>query len=430
MSRLTISGGRIVDPSTGVDEIQDVHIAEGKITALGEPPPDFLPEREIDASARIVAPGLIDLSARLREPGEEHKATIASETRAAAKGGITTLCIPPDTDPIIDTPAVAELIRSRAAQVGMARVEVIGALTQGLGGEHLAEMGILGEAGCVGVANGMRPIVSTEVMRRALEYATTFGLTVFLCAEDPWLGCQRYVHDGVVSAQRGLPGIPETAETVVVARDLLLVEQTGARAHFCRLSTARAVHMVHAAQARGFPVTADVALHHLFLTELDVLDFDSQCHVRPPFRTMNDRDGLREGVRKGSVTAICSDHQPHERDARLNPFTDTQPGISALETLLPLGLRLVDEGILDLLGLIDRLTYQPAQILGLSRGTLRVGAPADICIIDPHARWTLDEETLVSRGQNTPFFGHELKGQVTHTLLGGRFVYEAFPSAA
>lgn len=425
MSRIRIAGGRVIDPASGIDWVQDLYVADGTIVGMGEAPPGFLADRAIDASGQIVCPGLVDLCARLREPGQEYKATIQSETRAAARSGITTLCMPPDTDPVVDTPAVAELIHQRAAQAGMARVEVLGALTKGLEGEQLAEMGILGEVGCVGVSNGTQSIGNTEVMRRALEYAATFGLTVFLHPQDPWLAKRGMVHDGTISTRLGLPGIPEIAETILVARDLLLVESTGARAHFCRLSTLRAVDMVREARARGLPVSADVTAHHLHLTERDTADFNSHCHVRPPLRTEGDREGLRQGVRDGSIAAICSDHQPHERDAQLRPFAETEPGISALETLLPLTLRLVKDGAMDLVGALASLTVRPAETLGLDRGILRPGTKADICVFDPQVRWTLQENQLMSRGRNTPFLGWELTGRVTHTLLGGEVVYES-----
>jgi len=422
--RIRIIRGRIVDPASELDRVQDLFVADGVVAGYGRPPPGFIPDREIDAVGRVVCPGLVDLRARLREPGDEHKATIESETRAAARSGITTLCIPPDTDPVIDTPAVAELIHQRAGEVGAARVEVLGALTRGLAGEHLAEMGALGLAGCVGVGNALHPVRDTEVMRRAMEYAANFGLTVFLHACDPWLAREGYIHEGAVSTRLGLRGVPETAETIGVARDLLLAEQTGARVHFCHLSSARAVGMVREAQARGLPADADATAHHLHLADTDVAEFDSRCHVRPPLRTAADRRALRAGVASGVLAAVCSDHQPHERDAKLNPFTATEPGISGLETLLPLTLRLVDEGWLDLMEALRRVTAGPARILALKRGTLQLGAAADICVFDPEARWTLDRSNMASGGHNTPFLGAELKGRVTHTLLGGRVVHE------
>lgn len=425
--RLQISGARLIDPGVRVDAVRDVYVADGRIAAVGKKPDGFSAEREIDARDRMLIPGIVDLCARLREPGAEQKATVASETRAAARGGITTLCCPPDTDPVVDTPAVVELIHQRAAASGLARVEVLGALTRGLDGASLAEMGALRDAGCIGVSNAQSPITSTEVMRRAMEYAASFGLTVFAHAEDPWLADGRMVHHGVVSTRLGLPGIPEIAETIGVARELLLVEHTGARVHFCRLSTAPAVEMVRDAQAHGLPVSADVAIHQLHLTEEDVNDFDGRCHVRPPLRTPADRDGLRRGVRDGVITAVCSDHQPHEVDAKLNPFADTLPGISSLDSLLPLALGLVNEGVLALDTMVRALTAGPARVLGLDLGTLRPGAPADLCVIDPAERWLLDATSMVSRGHNSPFNGHTLEGRVVLTLFGGEIVFEARP---
>ena len=421
--RIRISGGRVVDPANKVDAVLDVHIADGKIAAVGAPPDGFEAGHDIDASGRIVCPGLIDLCARTREPGQEHKATIASESLAAACGGITTLCCPPDTQPVVETPADIELIRLRAEAAGKTRIVTLGALTRGLDGEYLSEMAALKKAGCVGVSNALRPLANTLVQRRALEYAATFDLTVFLYANDHWLSADGCAHEGKVATRMGLTGIPEAAETAAIARDLALVEQTGVRAHFCRVSSARAAQMVARAQFDGLPVTADVAIPYLYLTEIDIRGFDSNCHVIPPLRTTEDRQRLRDAVQRGIFSAICSDHQPHDPDAKLRPFPSTEPGISGLDTLLPLGLRLVDEQVMGLDELIQRLTAGPAQILGLPCGTLAVGNTADICIFDPELTWQLDPSTIKSHGHNTPFMGWELKGRVTHTLLAGRLVH-------
>ncbi len=425
MSRLSILGGRLIDPANGVDARLDVHIDRGRICGLGAPPATFNPDREIDAAGLVVCPGLVDLSARLREPGAEHKATIASETLAAASGGITTLCCPPDTDPVIDTPAVVELIRRKAKRSGRCMVLPLGALTRSLAGTELAEMAALKAAGCPAVGNGCVAIASTLVQRRALEYASTYGLVVFLRPEDPQLRDGGCAHEGPVSTRLGLPGIPEAAETVAVARDLALCEQTGARIHFRGLSSAKAVRMIERARQDRLPVTADVAAHQLFLTEGDVDGFDSRCHVDPPLRTTADRDGLRRGVANGTITAVCSDHQPHEPDAKDAPFPATAPGISALETLLPLTLRLVEEKLLGLDGAIARLTCGPAAVLGLPLGRLGVGARADVCVFDAQAPWILQPLTMRSCGRNTPFAGWEMRGRVRYTLFEGQIVYEA-----
>ncbi len=422
--RLLITHGHLVDPANGVDKPADIAIDNGRVLACGDIPTDFHADETIDARGQIVCPGLIDLNAHLCEPGAEHKGTIASETRAAAASGITTLCVPPDTDPIIDTPAVSELIYQKAETAGFARVVALGALTQKLKGEQLAEMlKLQQDGGCVGVSNARQPVKNTLIMRRAMEYAASGGLTVFLHADDPGLSGQGCIHEGAISTRLGLPGIPESAETVAVARELMLIEQTEVHAHFCQLSCAHSVQMIARAQHDGLPVTMDVAAHQLYLTDMDVGYFNSQCHVLPPLRSQRDREALRSGLGSGRINAICSAHQPHDADAKLAPFAETEPGISALETLLPLSLRLVDDGLLSLVDLIAKLTCEPAHILGLSHGHLGPGAHADICIFDPSQHWRVDPARFVSAGKNSPFAGWELKGKVTHTLLGGRIVY-------
>ncbi|GAB6041533.1 dihydroorotase [Endothiovibrio diazotrophicus] len=423
--RIRIHGGRIVDPAQGVDGVQDLYIVEEKVVALGAAPEGFVADREIDAGGRVVIPGVVDLAARLREPGQMEKADIVSESRAAVAAGITTVCIPPDTWPVIDEPAVVELIRRRAEQAGAARVVTLGALTQGLAGEHLAEMATLREAGCVGIGNARRPLANPQVLMRAMEYAASQGLTLFLDPEEPSLAGGGCAHQGAVASRMGLTAIPEAAETAAVARDLALIEQTGVRAHFGRLSSARAARMVERAREEGLPVSADVAAHQLFLTDEALEGFDANCHVTPPLRTRGDRQGLREALARGAVGVLCSDHQPHQPDAKLLPFPLTEPGISALETLLPLALRLVEEGVLTLSQAVARLSWEPAEVLGLPVGRLAPGAPADLCIFDPAARWRLRESAMVSRGRNTPFLGWEFAGRVTHTVVAGRLVYKA-----
>ena len=420
--RTVIRGGRLIDPAHHLDTVTDLFIAGGRIAGVGRAPDGFTAERVIDARERIVCPGLIDLCARLREPGQEHKATIASEARAAAAAGITTLVCPPDTDPVIDEPAVVELIRRRAEAAGQARVLTLGALTYRLRGERLAEMAALQDAGCVGVSDGGRPIANTLVLRRALEYAATFGLTVFLTPLDAWLG-HGLAHEGQVATRMGLSGIPTAAETSTLARDLELIRDIGVRVHFCRLSSARSVELVARARAEGLPVTADVAVRHLHLTEVDLAGFDSHCHVRPPLRGARDRDALRSGLANGVLDALCSDHQPHEPDAKQAPFGDTEPGISGLDTLLGLSVRLARDETLSLPAVVERLTCGPARILGIDSGHLGTGATADLCIFDPDTDWRVAPDTLHSRGQNSPFLGWELPGRVSHTLLEGRVVY-------
>ncbi len=421
--RISIHNGRLIDPANGIDEVLDLHLEDGQVKAVGPPPSGFRAEQTIPADGQVVCPGFIDLAARLREPGAEHKASIASETAAAAAAGITSLCCPPDTQPVIDTPAVAELIRQRAEHIGKARVMPLGAMTRGLAGEHLSEMAALREAGCIAVSNGERPFKSTLVQRRVLEYATTFDLTCMLQPIDHALLDHGCMHEGRVGTRLGLPGIPVAAETVAVARDLALAEQTGARLHFRGLSTAKGVRMFQHCCGENRVLSADVSAHQLHLTEDDVIGFDSNCHVIPPLRTRADRDALRRAVADGEIAAICSDHQPHEADAKANPFPATAPGVSALETLLPLTLRLVEDEIMELNTALERLTWGPAQILNIPLGRLDPGRKADICIFDPIKQWRLDDDVMQSQGHNTPFRGWDFKGQVSWTLLGGRVVY-------
>jgi len=422
---VVIRGGRLIDPANGVDRTTDVYMENGFVAALDRAPAGFEAARTIDATGMVVCPGLIDLRARLREPGQEHKATMASEIDAAVAGGVTTLSIPPDTFPLVDTPAMAQMIQQKAWQIGKTFVHPVGALTQNLEGEMLTDMAALGEAGCVGVSNALRAVRDTVVMRRAMQYAATFDLTVFLHAHDPWLQGNGCVHEGEISTRLGLPAIPEAAETVGVGRDLALMETTGARCHFNGLSTARSVDMVARARADGVRASADVTAHHLYLTEHDIGFFNTECHVIPPLRSARDRERLLDGVREGTISAVCSDHQPHEPDAKLAPFSESESGVSGLETLLPLTLRLVDDGVVDLPRALALLTMEPARILGIDAGHLAVGATADVCVFDPDAEWVLDRRRLVSRGRNTPFEGWPLKGRVHHTLVGGVPVYGA-----
>ena len=423
-SSMSIINGRVIDPHNQIDLVMDVHIQQGQIVALGDAPEDFTAEQTIDASNQVVCPGLIDLRVRLREPGYETKGTIASETRAAAAGGVTSLCCPPDTDPIIDNAAMVKLIRLKAETEGVARVYTLSAMTQQLKGEKLSEMRELKDAGCVGTTNALHPVTNTLVMRRALEYASSHDITVFIQAFDPWLG-NGCAHEGSVSTRLGLAGIPECAETIAIARDLQLIELTGARAHFCQLSSARAVKLIHDAQAAGLPVTADVTAHHLHLTEMDIGFFDSNCHVIPPLRTQRDMNTLRQGLKAGTISTIVSDHQPHDSDAKLAPFAETDAGISGIETLLPLTLKMMEELDMSLSDIISRLTVQPAKILNIPEGTLSIGSDADICIFDPEHYWRVDRERFLSRGKNTPFHGWELKGKVNHTIKSGVIVYSS-----
>ena len=421
---LLIHGGRIIDPANDLDRVDTLCIADGHIAAIGPTPATFRADETIDAAGCWVIPGLVDLMAHLREPGQEHKGTVASETRAAVAGGVTTLCCPPDTVPVNDTPAVTEQIMQLAKSADRSRVLPIGALTRQLGGQQLSEMYALKEAGCITLSNAQRPITNTLVKKRALEYAATLGMTVFIHAEDPSMAGNGCVHDGPVSTRLGLPGIPECAEVTAVAQELELVEQTGVCAHFSQLSSARSAALIATARARGVPVTADVAIHQLYLTEMDLGYFNSFCHLRPPLRSQRDLDGLRTAVADGVITALCSSHQPHDTDAKLAPFESTEAGASSIEVLLPLTLRLVEEGVLSLAQAIRAVTCTPAHILGCDGGDLGVGALADLCIVDPDLFWRVEPQSLNSAGKNSPFLYWELKGRVRQTLIAGRTVFK------
>ncbi|MEE8320736.1 MAG: dihydroorotase [Gammaproteobacteria bacterium] len=422
--RVKISNGHIVNPATQVDRVGDIFIADGKIISLFDQPTDFKFDREIDATGKLVCPGLIDLCAHMREPGAENKATITSETLAAISGGITSICCPPDTEPVIDTPAVTELIHQRAVRINKAHIYTLGAMTHGLHGERLAEMDALKRAGCVGISNAQAPIENTDVLLHAMEYTASCDMTLYLYAEDSYLGKQGVAHEGPVSTRLGLPGIPETAETIAISRALLLIEQTGVRAHFCRLSSGRGVSMIADARKRGLAVSADVGICHLHLTEMDINGFNSNCHLSPPLRSQRDKEMLQQGVANGSINAVCSDHQPHDMDAKSAPFALTEPGASTIELLLPLMLHLVDHQVIDLTTAIAALTINPARILGSQAGNLETDMPADICIIDPDTTWDVDNAALISAGKNSPFHGWGLTSRVTHTLYNGIPVFE------
>ena len=422
--RIQILGARVIDPASGLDQTRDLFIDAGKLLAFDQAPAGFKADQSIDAAGLIAAPGLVDLSVALREPGYSRKGTIASETLAAAAGGVTSLCCPPHTKPVLDTPAVTELIIDRAREAGHAKVYPIGALSKGLAGEQLAELVALRDAGCVAFGNGLSNFPSNRVLCRALEYAATFNLTVVFHSQDADLAAGGLAHEGPMASFLGLAGNPETAETVALSRHLLLVEQTGVRAHFSQLSSARAAEMIAAAQNRGLPVTADVALYQLLLTDEALRDFSSLYHVQPPLRTHKDRDGLRQAVKDGVIQAISSHHQPHEPDAKLAPFAATEAGISSVELLLPLALQLVSEGLLDLPTLLARLSCGPASALRLPAGRLAVGAPADLVLFEPQGS-TLAGSSWFSRGRNCPFIGEQLPGKVRFTLVDGHISYRS-----
>lgn len=422
--KLTIKGARVIDPESHLDQSLDIHIDGKKIIALGVAPTGFIADQQIDATGLVAAPGLVDLNVALCEPGFSKKGNIASETQAAVVGGVTTLCCPPHTQPMADTPAVIDLILHRAKASAKTKVYPVGALTKGCEGEQLAELVSLSEAGCIAFTNGLTDIANNRILRQIMEYAATFDVQLIFTSQDHSLAEGGLVHEGSNATFLGLAGIPEVAETVALSRYLLLAEQTGVKAHFTQITTARGVELIAAAQSKGLPVSADVALYQLILTDDSLSDFSSIYHVQPPLRTLKDRDALREGVKHGVIQAIASHHQPHELDAKMAPFAETEPGISSVELLLPLAMTLVDEGVLDLPTLLHRLTFGPANALNLSAGSLKVDSRADIVLFDP-ASSTLAGEHWYSKGRNCPFIGHCLPAKVCYTLVDGRIVYQA-----
>jgi dihydroorotase len=425
--KIHIKNGRLVDPANGIDAQQDVYIAAGRIAAVAAAPEGFVANRVIDAVGLVVCPGLIDLSARLREPGFEYKATLESEMAAAAAGGVTSLACPPDTDPPLDEPGLVEMLKHRARHPNFAHVYPVGALTLGLAGERLTEMAELHEAGCIAFGQANMPVVDTQVLMRALQYAATFDYPVWLQAQDPFLGKDGVAHDGEVATRLGLSGMPVSAETIAIATILQLARDTGVRVHLTRISSAAALEMIAAARSSGIAVTCDVSINHLHLSDQDIGYFNPHAHLVPPLRAGRDRDALRRGLADGTINALCSDHTPVDDDAKQVPFSEAEPGATGLELLLPLTLKWAAEMRLTLGTALARITTDSARILGLPAGTLTVGAAADVCVFDPHGSLRVTRDKLKSQGKNTPFLGMELPGRVRYTLLDGHVAYESRP---
>ncbi|TDI78463.1 MAG: dihydroorotase [Betaproteobacteria bacterium] len=422
--RILIKNGRVIDPQNGMDAINDVFIIAGKIVAIGAEPDCFQANHVINAKGLVVCPGLVDLSVRLREPGLEYKATLESEMRAAVAGGITSLACPPDTDPPLDEPGLVEMLKHRAKSLNQAHVYPIGALTQGLKGERLTEMAELYDAGCVAFSQSDKLLLDTRVMMRAMQYASTFGFSVWLRPEDVSLANSGVAHDGEVATRLGLPAIPVCAETIALSNIVLIARETGAKVHLCRVSSAEGVAMLRAARQQGLPITCDVAANYIHLTEMDINFFDSNCHLVPPLRGLSDRDALRAGLMDGTIDAVCSDHAPVDEDAKLLPFGESEAGATGLELLLSLILKWAEEMKIPLIVALSKITSGPAKILGVKAGHLSLGTAADLCIFDPDQYWKVEAKTLVSQGKNTPFLGMELQGRVKYTLADGIIVYE------
>ena len=424
--KLHIQHGRTIDPRNQLDQVADVYIADGKIVGVGTAPAGFQSDRAIDASGMIVCPGLVDLSVRLREPGFEYKATLESEMLAAAAGGVTSLACPPDTDPPLDEPGLVEMLKFRAKNLPGPRVYPLGALTEKLEGTMLTEMAELREAGCVAFTQANVPIIDTQVLLRAMEYAATFNCAVWLRPQDFHLE-RGVAHDGPVASRLGLPGIPALSETVALATILQLAQHCGVRLHITRLSTRESIAMIRAARQQGLLVTCDTATTHLHLSEMDLTGFDTQLHLAPPVRSLRDRDAIRDALQNGGIDAICSDHTPVDDDEKQVPFGESSPGASGVELLLPLTLKWAREMNVPLDRAIALLTWQPAQILGIAQGHLSIGAGADVCIFDAQHEWQVNRHNLKSQGKNSPFIGQTMLGQVRYTVIDGHVDFETAP---
>lgn len=423
--KIHIRNGRLVDPANGVDTRTDLYLGAGRVLGVGRAPEGFVANRVIEAEGLLVLPGLVDLSARLREPGFEYKATLESELCAALAGGVTSLVCPPDTDPPLDEPGLVEMLKHRAKTLNQAHVYPLGALTTGLAGVSLTEMAELTEAGCIGFSQANTPVTDTNVLLHALEYAATFGYTVWLRPQDAYLGRSGVAASGALATRLGLPGVPAMAETIALHTLFELIRATRARVHLCRLSSAAGLDLVRAARREGLPVTCDVSAHHVHLTDVDIGFFDPNYRLEPPLRGQRDRDAIRAGLADGTIDVICSDHTPVDDDAKQLPFGEAEAGATGLELLLSLVLKWAEEDKVPLVQALAPVTARAAAIAHLPAGQIGVGAPADLCVADPKAYWKVTPEVLKSQGRNSPFLGYELPGRVVLTLIGGHVAYEA-----
>jgi dihydroorotase len=420
-----------MDPARQFDEVCDLALAAGRVVGIGRTPDGFVPNKVIDARGCIVAPGLVDLAVRLREPGYEHEGMLESEMAAAVAGGVTSLVCPPDTDPVLDEPGLVEMLKMRAEKLHQARVFPLGALTRGLAGEVLTEMAELTEAGCVGFSQAEVGLANTQVLQRAFQYASTFGYTVWLRPQDVHLG-KGVAASGPLATRLGLAGVPVAAETIALHTIFELMKITGARVHLCRLSSAAGVALVREAKAQGLPVTCDVSINSLHLTDTDIGYFDSRLRLSPPVRQQRDRDALAQALVDGTVDALVSDHMPLDEDAKTLPFAEAEPGATGLELLLSLALRWGQQSGAGLTRALAVITGDPARVLGASLGTLQAscgqlveGGVGDVCVFDPLAHWQVQAANLRSQGKHTPFSGYELPGRVRWTFVGGHLAYEA-----
>jgi len=424
--RILIKDGRIIDPSQGIDEVRNLFVEDGKVKGYPSDTKEF--ERDssahiIAASGKIVSPGFIDMHVHLREPGFEHKETIRTGCAAAAAGGFTSVVCMPNTNPVNDNASVTEYILLKARTEGAVNVFPVGAITKGQKGEVLAEIGEMWEAGCVAISDNGRSVMNSKVMRYAMEYVKAFGIPIISHAEDINLSSGGVMNEGFISSMLGLRGIPNASEDVIVARDITLAELTGANLHIAHVSTSDAVRLIRDAKRRGVNVTAEGTPHHFTLTDKAALGYDTNAKVNPPIRSQEDMEAIREGLRDGTIDVIATDHAPHTEDEKKVEFDLAPFGISGLETALPLALKLVEDGVLTLPEIVRKLTFIPAQIIKSGRGTLKIGAFADVVVFDPNKNITVDREKFQSKRKNTPFHGWKLSGCVLYTIVGGRVVF-------
>jgi dihydroorotase len=428
---LLIQGGRVIDPASGYDQLGDVAVSQGVVSAVGAIGTDFKPDRVLDAAGCLVVPGLVDLAVRLGEPGHEHEGMLASELAAAVAGGVTTLACPPDTDPVLDEPGLVEMLRYRAEKLHLSRVLPIGALTRGLAGETLTEMLELTDSGCVAFSQAEVPLANTQVLQRALQYASTFGYTVWLRPQELHLG-KGVAASGALATRMGLSGVPVAAETIALHTIFDLMHATGARVHLCRLSSAAGVALVRQAKADGLKLSCDVSINSLHLIDNDIGYFDSRARLNPPLRQQRDRDALRAALADGTIDALVSDHTPVDEDAKALPFAEAQPGATGVELLLSLVLKWSQQDGVDIKRALATVTSGPASVLGAALGSLRgsvghltVGGAADLCIVDSHAQWVAAAQDLRSQGKHTPFSSYELGARARCTVVGGQVAFHA-----
>lgn len=428
MRPILIRGGRVIDPSCNTDDVNDVYLEDGKVADVGRKIGSPDGALVLDATGKMVSPGLIDVHVHLREPGQEELETVATGAMAAAAGGFSAVCAMPNTDPVTDNQAAIGFIVSQAQRASKARVYPIGAISLGQKGHQLAEFGELVGAGAVAVSDDGKPVVSSHLMRTALEYARTFGIPVADHCEDPTLSAGGAMHEGIVSTRLGLKGIPAAAEEIMVARDILLAELTGGHIHLCHMSTRGSVELIRRAKGKGLRVTAEACPHHFTLTHEACEGYDTNAKMNPPLREPEDREAIRQGLRDGTIDAICTDHAPHHYDAKEREFDDAPNGIIGLETAFGLAVtNLVETELLTLSDLINRMSTMPAKIFRLPGGSLRPGSPADVLIADPKARWVVDPAAFFSKSRNSPFGGRQLTGLAEVTIVRGEVVFQRAP---